>query len=143
MDIFLQQEELMRDHLEEFEQDIKQADTLFEKQIFMWAIENYVPLKQLKDNEFKLLFYERFVVQPEEEFRKLFSYLEIPFQTKLLEKVHIPSAEVRKESAIIRGENLLDNWKKNITTEQISKAIDILSIFYLDKLYGSDSLPLF
>jgi len=72
---FLSQPLLMDDYLNEFKKDIEKADTQFEKSIFLWCIENYVPLKQLSDNDFHLIFYEHLVLNPEEELDKLFSFI--------------------------------------------------------------------
>lgn len=138
---FLAQDDLIKDYLEPFEKEIRGAKTEFEEQVFAWCIENYVPLHQLKQDEVHVAFYEDFITNPKETIMKLFSFLDIKFKDKILKRLHIPSAEVRKESAILTGENLTDKWRNNFTEEQIKRAIEILSLFGLNQLYSNQSLP--
>jgi hypothetical protein len=113
----------------------------FEKHIFMWCIENYIPLKQFTPNEIHLVFYENLCVNPKNEIKKLFSYIGMEYKPKVLKTVKIPSAEARRDSAIITGEDLINKWKKDITQEQLKKTIDILSMFDLDSIYSTNSTP--
>ena len=53
-----------------------------------------------------------------------------------------PSGRIRKDSAIVTGTNLIDTWRKHITDKQIARAIEILTLFGLDKIYTEGSLPL-
>jgi len=124
LDILLSQEELMEDFLNPFKKDILGAKTIFEKNIFLWCIENYVPLKQFSRNE-----------------DKLFKFLGKNYDQSIYRVLKKPSPEVRKESALISGGSIIDKWKENITKEQLERAIDILSLFELDSIYSTDSMP--
>lgn len=56
---FLAQEELVRDFLLPFADATKQARTSFERHVFAWCVENYVPLMQLLGQEgVQLVLYE-------------------------------------------------------------------------------------
>ena len=138
---FLSQDELLEDFLNPFRNEIDKANSVFEKHIYLWAIENYVPLKQFNKGEIHLAFYENFCVNPKDEIERLFSFLNKDFDEKALLKSKNPSLESKKFSAVVTGNNLIDNWKKHISEEQITKAIDILTIFGLDKIYTEDSMP--
>lgn len=138
---FLSQEDLIEDYLEPFMREIKNAQSGFEKQIFSWCIENYVPLKQFKKDEVHVSFYEDFCARPEETIGTLFDFLGVEFNSKIMNMLHIPSPEVRAESAILTGENLIEKWKKNYETEQVKKAIEMLSLFGLDDIYSEDAIP--
>src|SRR5690606_19237917 len=59
-DILLAQPQLMEDFLEPFRDQIAAADTLFEKRLWMWCVENYVALSHLEPGDVHLAFYESF-----------------------------------------------------------------------------------
>jgi len=138
---FLEQENLINDYIEPFIKQIKTAKSVFEEQVFAWCIESYVSLKQFNKGDIHLAFYEDFITKPKETIKSLFNYLNIEFKDKIMTKLHIPSPEVRDESAIITGENLTDKWKNNFDKQQIEKAVEILSLFGLDEIYSEESLP--
>ena len=56
--------------------------------------------------------------------------------------VNKPSAMVRAESAIFTGENLVDGWSQYISESQMKRALEILGLFGLDKIYGEDARPI-
>lgn len=138
---FLVQEELMEDHLAPFARDMKAAQTDFEKYVFRWCIETYVPLKQFHQDEIHLAFYEDFCMSPEPEIDRLFAFLDKPYSKAVYKHLRRPSPVARTESAIVSGGSLLDGWRKQITKEQTSRAIEILGLFGLDKIYSEDSIP--
>ncbi len=138
---FLSQEDLKEDYLEPFIRDIKNAQSGFEEQIFSWCVENYVPLKQFNRNDIHVSFYEDFCINAEKTIGTLFDFLGVAFNRKIMENLHIPSPEVRDESAILTGENLIEKWKKNFGPKQIKTAIEILSLFGLDEIYSEDTIP--
>src|SRR5690606_33441478 len=68
---FLRQDALVEDYLYPFEKEIRAAATNFERHIFLWCIENYIPLKQLKPYEIHVIYYESFILNLEEELNNL------------------------------------------------------------------------
>lgn len=142
LDEFLAQDDLMEDYLYPFKLEIETAKTLYEKHIFMWCIENYVPLKQFSDGEIHLAFYENFCINPELEVEKLFAFLKEDYTEDVFSTMELPSAFTRKESAIRKGESLIESWKKHLSPEQIQRAVEILTLFGLQNLYSYEALPL-
>jgi len=138
---FLIQEKLMDDYLNPFRHEILKAKSNFEKQIFRWCIENYVPLEQFKKGELCLIFYENLCEKPYDEIDKLFSFLNKKYNKTIFTKMKNPSTMTRKNSAIISGGSLINDWRKKITPQQIKNALDILSLFGLDEIYTEDSIP--
>jgi hypothetical protein len=138
---FLEQANLIEDYLEPYMKEIKKTQSVFEDQIYSWCIENYVPLQQFESKELHVTFYEDFILKPEETIKSLFNFLSINYKDRILNKLHIPSPEVREESAILTGDNLVENWKKYFDKEQILKSTEILSLFNLDNLYSENSIP--
>lgn len=138
---FLRQEDLVEDFLKPFKKEIKKTHTVFEKHIFLWCIENYVPLKQFQKNEIHLAFYENFCEDPESEIKRLFLFLNKKFDKKVLIDLKKPSLMTRKDSAVVIKDNLINGWRKYISSKQMQKAVEILSIFGLDSIYSQNSLP--
>jgi len=138
---FLAQDELIEDHLAPFKKEIEKARDDFEKHVFLWCIENYLPIKQFSVGKIHLAFYENYCADPREEIRRLFLFLNKNIDESVFAKLCIPSELTRKDSAIITGDSLIDGWRKYITNEQIRRTIDILNIFGLDKIYSEESIP--
>lgn len=141
LDVFLSQEHLMEDFLHPYENELHDNKTVFETFIYMWCIEYLIPLKQFMDEEICITFYENLCINPQQEIKNIFSYLNKPFSQNVIHKTNIPSQVSRNNSAINSGENLIRNWRKNITGDQIHKAIGILKSFGLDIIYNDGDLP--
>ena len=140
LDEFLTQADLVEDFLTPFKGAIEQAKSDFEKHIFAWCIENYVPLRQFKDGEIHLAFYENFCRRPAEEIARMFAFLGEPFDERALRDVPMPML-ARKDSAIFSGDSLVDGWRKHVPARQLQGACEILRLFSLDRIYAHESLP--
>lgn len=143
---FLSQKELVEDFLFPFIDDISAEEGFFEKQILIWSIIHYVLFKQFREGQVHLAFYENFCVRPEKEIRRLFSFIGKPLETpildkKILRKIKQPSSLCRKDSAIISGGSLIDGWRKDVTGQQMNRAVQILRRFQLDTVYSFESMP--
>jgi hypothetical protein len=139
---FLRQQDLVEDYLQPFVSEIRGASDQFDKHIFMWCIENYVPLRQFSPGEIYVAFYEHFCMDPQGEARSLLRHLGYPFRPEALAMITKPSAMSRADSAIIAGGSVLDSWRKHIDSRHITRANEILGLFGLDRIYGADSSPL-
>jgi hypothetical protein len=138
---FLSQPELVEDYLAPFAEDIAKAETHFDILVFRWCIQNYVPLRQFQEGEIHIAFYEDFCIDPEEEVARMFAYLGKPYSPEVLEVVGKPSPVSLKDSAIVVGGSLIDSWRKQISPEQVERAVEILSLFGLDSIYSRESRP--
>lgn len=141
LDEFLAQETLMEDFLNPFKKEIERARDAFDRHLFMWCIENYVPLRQFKKDEVHLAFYETLCANPHLEVERLFRFLKKPFTDLVLARLHNPSSQSRKQSAIVTGADLIEAWRKGVSAEQVQRAVEILKMFRLDCIYSEDSLP--
>jgi hypothetical protein len=92
---------LVCDFLKPFRAAIEAAQTAFEKHVFMWCIENYVPLNQFKSGEIHLAFYEYFCTEPENEVDRLFTFLGEAYDERVFDAVRKPSSLSRRK----RGDN--------------------------------------
>ena len=144
--LFFAQPELMTDFLEPFRGAMEAAEDEFERHLFIWCVENYVPFRQLAASDVHLVFYEHVCTDPKTELEKLRAFLGLPFDERALERVSKPSVQARKfhgggTSAIVTGANLVDAWKKYVDPERVRRAEEILALFGLDAIYGRDSMP--
>ncbi|MEC4986423.1 MAG: sulfotransferase domain-containing protein, partial [Oscillatoria sp. PMC 1076.18] len=133
--------ELVADYLQPFQKEFEAANTNFEQYIFNWCINYYVPLKQFQPGEIHLAFYENFCENPRAEVDRLFRFLGTDYEENIFSKIQQPSSSVRKSSAVVTGQNLVNSWKKDITETQLARAMEILSLFDLDKIYDEQATP--
>ena len=137
----LSQKELVEDFLEPFEDEMRSAKTDFERHVFSWCVENYVPLAQLKRGEVYLAFYENLSENPKDEVGRLFAFMGKDFDESIFERMKKPSLLSREGSAVVSGERLADNWRKHVTTAQLERTIEILRLFGLDAVYSEKTMP--
>ena len=142
LDELLSQDELMRDFLNPFRREIEKSKDVFEKHIFMWCIENYVPLKQFREGEILLTFYENLCSDPQQEIERILPFIGESYSPDFLGTTESPSVVARGHSAIILGADLLTSWRNNISNEQVKRAVEICSIFGLQVIYDESDMPL-
>lgn len=138
---FTSQPELVADHLAPYLDVLDSARDDFERHILLWCVENLVPLQQFAPGEIHVCFYEHLCLEPEREARALTTYLRRDFDPALIPTMSKPSALSAQHSAIVKGENVIDSWRKRIDPAQVERAVDLLHAFGLDRVYGEGSLP--
>lgn len=117
----------------------------FEKSIFLWGILHYVPFRQLVSQDCLFVFYENLVLKPEEELGRIFSHLNRPFDfPSLRHKIRAPSkTNYHDKDFSVAPESLIQGWKKEFSKEEISRSLEILDIFGLNRLYDENGFPAF
>jgi len=142
LDELLAQDDLVADHLAPFAPEMRAATSAFEKHVFLWCAENYVPLRQLDRDDVALVFYEHLCVEPEQEVERLFAFLQRPVERGVYRRLAQPSELTREESAVVRGESLVEGWRRHVDRRDAARAIEILRLFGLDSIYSLDtSMP--
>ena len=135
------QPELVEDHLAPYLDTLASARDDFERHILLWCVENLIPLQQFVPGEIHVCFYEHLCLEPEREARALTTYLHRDFDPALIATMSKPSALSMQHSAILRGENVVDSWRKRIEPVQVERAVELLHAFGLDRIYDQGSLP--
>jgi hypothetical protein len=133
------QEELVEDFLRPMEPEIRGARDAFERHLFLWCIENYVPLRQFAPGEIHLAFYENFLARPEDEIRRLFSFLGRDFDERVCQTLNRPSPLSRKGDG--RGVPSVDSWRRHVTGARLERTVEVLGLFGLDRVYGEGAMP--
>lgn len=143
LESLLAQPDLVEDHLEPFVPHIREACRmdLYDQLVFRWCIENYVPIRQFGDGRIHWLFYERACLEPETRIRELFSFIGRPWADGVLRVARRPSPMAAPDSSIRAGTGLIDDWQQKLPPERIERTVEILSLFGLDRIYGTDPLP--
>jgi len=137
----LGQADLLNDFLYPFRTEIERANTVFEKLIFLWCIENYVPLKQFKPGEVCVVFYEDLCRQPRRAIARLFLFLGKEVEEPVYAVLSEPSSTSAEWSAILSKDDVVNAWRKVISDEMTKRAGEILSLFGLERLYSSGAMP--
>jgi hypothetical protein len=144
---FLGQADLMEDFLKPFRSAFLKARGDFERHIFSWCVENYVPLTQFSPGDIMVTTYEDLVISPKVEVKRLFDFLGKPYCDDALAYVGKPSSQSRwnrfsqNASAIVSGESIVEAWRRYVSPNDVRRAVEILELFGLDGIYDADPLP--
>jgi Sulfotransferase family len=134
----MEQRELVEDFLLPMEAEIRAAQGDFERHLFLWCIDNYVPLKQFGPQELHLTFYENLLVRPEVELQGLFASLgEVYLDERAYARLRRPSPLSRKNAPAPS----VEGWRTRVSAHQLERANEILRLFGLDHLYGEGAMP--
>ncbi len=134
----MEQEELIEDFLLPVEAEILAARGDFERHLFLWCIDNYVPLRQFAPAEIHLVFYEDLLQSPEDGLRSLFGFLgEEEPGDRVYDKLGRPSPLSRKDAP----SPSVDGWRARVSTSQLERTLEILALFGLDRVYGEGPMP--
>lgn len=137
LDETMGQGDLVQDHLLPFEERIRAARDPFERHLFLWCIDNYVPLRQFPPGAIHVCFYEDLLLDPEPNLRRLFAFVGQDFDGAVLGKVRLSSPTSRRGSERPSA----DGWRARVSREQSEVAREVLGLFGLDRIYGAEPLP--
>ncbi|MEZ4664242.1 MAG: sulfotransferase domain-containing protein [Caldilineaceae bacterium] len=152
------QPKLLTDFLAPFVPLCEAVREPFEVNVLLWAIENYIPLKQFAlfpaavgqpvdmaphPPQILLLFYEALCTNPEVELCRLFDFLGLPLDGAAFDALRTPAQTAFRWSAIHSGESIVDAWRSRVAPHQAKRAIELLHHFDLDQIYSQDSMPRF
>ncbi len=142
IDLVLGQPELNQDFLEPVLPVLERANMHpYESGLLLWCVENFVALQQVRELDVHVLFYEHLALNPEDELRRMFTFLERPFDEHILEGLDKPSHTSGKVDPARTVEARLEKWKKRLPAEIISSSIDLLKLFSLDQIYDDSPVP--
>ena len=105
---YIGQIELVNDHLKPYIDIINSAKTAYEKHLIMWCIENSIVLNSFKKEEIFIIFYEYLITDPVKSIKKLYKYLNLNFNNKIIDTLSKPSLQANPQSAISRAKNIIN-----------------------------------
>jgi hypothetical protein len=138
---YLDQPELVADHLEPFVQEMEAATTPFERNFFRWCVENWVPLRQFRPGSLLVVAYEECCTVPESVNREVSRFIGRPFRPLPDDLVRRPSAATRPDSPIWHGGPLLSPARELFGDDEIKTGLRILRLFGLDAMYNESAQP--
>ena len=141
LDLILKQKELMNDHLQPYKPLIAGAKTIVERNACIWAVENFMALKQLNSGDAAVITYEDLHSSPEKVLQKISTYLGVDLEFKGDSLRNNPSLTVKSHSNIMQNQDLLSTWKNALTDQEITKVMDIVKKFSLDTIYDISIMP--
>ena len=137
LDETMAQEDLTKDHLLPMEAEIRAAGDDFERHLFLWCIDNYVPLRQFAPGEIHLAFYEDLLENPEDGLRDLSGFLGEALDDRAYRSLARPSPLSRRGAP----PPSVDGWRAYVSARQLERAREILALFGLDRVYGAGPMP--
>jgi len=137
----LSQRTLIEDHLAPHLDVIRAAETVFERHVVLWCIENLVALSQLEGRRAHIVFYEELCLDPIPQLERLFAFVGAPFDSADAPDMLRPSALTRTDSAIATGEGLVDGWRRHVNPRESRRTASLLAAFGLDTLYAEGPVP--
>ena len=137
LDETMAQQDLVEDFLLPVEAEIRAARDDFERHLFLWCIDNYVPLRQFAKGEIHLVFYEDLLENPEGGLRSLFGFLGEDLDDSVYDKLGRPSPLSRRDASLPS----VDGWRAHVGDRQLERTAEILALFGLDRLYGEGPMP--
>jgi hypothetical protein len=137
----LAQSDLRRDFLAPFESLFGEVAEGFEEHVLAWAVNHYVPLRQLGPDDVHVVFYEELLEDPEPTLEALFRYLYSDEWER--HRWPAPKAAVEAPSRSSRSSRVfsLDAWESMISPSERSAGREILRCFGLDGIYLGDERP--
>ena len=138
---FLAQPELIHDFLADKLDCIRLARSDEAKHALVWCISNLVPLAQFQPDELTIIYYERLCAWPELEVPRLFHAIRHGYRRSALSQVNRPSQATTHASAVMRAENKVTTWQRELSASQISTILSVVRDFGLDSLYNDSIWP--
>jgi hypothetical protein len=98
-------------------------------------------LTALAPDDVHLVFYEELCQHPRMEIGALFEFLGRPFYEHVLAHLSRPAPLTRPDSAIMTGASPIESWRDGISSRQLDRALEILQVFGLDRIYSEGPMP--
>ncbi|TVP78940.1 MAG: hypothetical protein EA353_07365 [Puniceicoccaceae bacterium] len=120
--------------------------TEFLSYILTWSLLNRIALTQLEDFGFPVVFYENLLRHPETSFEEVFQLAGlgdrfIDNKSHVLRVIYKESKTTIEENTIGDWKNDAPHWVGKISSEDLSKAYEILKIFGLYQIYEDTLMP--
>lgn len=144
----LAQPDLHEDFLGPFEDVICETSrkrNFFLNQILIWAVINYVPLRQFRPERLHVAFYEDIYADPNRAIGAMLRFAlpgrDEPHGELDSSIVNRPSWVSGASSTIRRGRSPVTSWKDELDKSEIDSGRQILERFGMAGLYGDDGWP--
>lgn len=138
---FLNQQQLIEDHLVPYLDIIERAQTEIEKHAVIWCVSHLVPLRQFRPEELNIVYYENLCLHPQRELARIEMIVKRPFPLQTIASLSRPSPTTTAASAVLTGDNRVTHWQAKLSATETRQILDTVGAFDLDHLYGGGLLP--
>jgi hypothetical protein len=104
-----------------------------------WAIENIVPVSQMRCQGWTVVTYEELLTDPRQEVTRVLGELGLPFTRKVSVAIDRPSISTHKHSTAGTVTQRLSRWQSELSREQIETILGVVQDFEV-ALYGEDPM---
>jgi len=106
-----------------------------------WALDNFIPLHLLNPDEFILVSYEKLVIDPYNEIKKIYKTWGLRPHKDVFSKIKCKSIEARSWAEFEKsGRKKIGVWKKYLTPIQIKEILDTVHSFGFIE-FSDNTLP--
>lgn len=137
----LAQPKLVDDFLANNIELIQECRTDEEKHAIIWSVSYLVPLKQIASSNTRVIFYENLHTRPKAEVPRLLEAIGRVYDDRIHSHLDSPSATSRGNSAVVSGNNIIEQWQHELLPSQIDRILGVVDAFGLGYLYGNSLLP--
>jgi hypothetical protein len=144
----LGQPDLREDFLGPFEDTIRETSATGNhllKQILIWSINNYVPLRQFGPDRLRVTFYEDVYANPNREIAAILASVRQGDATPLVDidqdVISRRSWVSGSESTLAQGSSPITSWRQELSSSDIDAGLRILERFGLAELYDENVQP--
>jgi len=114
--------------------------------VLVWAITNYLPMKQFSYEQVCVVFYEDLLFDPYTELEKIYRFAELDVKCGLnppsSRGVFVkPSRVTQVDRVGLASEERLTSWQKKMPPETYRDGIEVLKTLGLEHLYSEASMP--
>ena len=106
-----------------------------------WAIENLVPISQMRCQGWTVATYEELLADPRREVTRVLEKLGLPFTEQVSLTINRPSISTHNHSTTGTAAQRLSRWQSELSREQIDTILSVLQSFEI-ALYGRGPMPL-
>lgn len=137
----LKKEYLIENYFHDKKEFIYNCKSEIEKLTVLWCVENFIPLKFMKKEDWIITTYEDLNLNLVAEMKRIVNYIDPTkkFDTKKIKNLTSSSTSIKKtkDTQIFR----ISKWKTDLSENQIKRIIEIVKLFSMDKIYSRDIRP--
>jgi hypothetical protein len=129
------QNKLAEDFLKDKEHLIKEAQFEEEKHAIIWCIHYAIPLAQFNNDQINIVKYENFISNTPYYLKLLLESVGWHYDESLISNYERPSRTSSRSTALEGAIVTSCRWKRDLSTHQIDRIMNVVNAFGLDHLY--------
>jgi hypothetical protein len=139
---YLDQPELVYDHLEPYRDYLESLVTPWEKLVGTWCVQSYLAFRTMDESRGTLVLLEDLLRRPAEEPQRLIAALRVDANPELLSRSlewgpRATEGSIDLRTDIDRMSAVLDE----VSADERRRALEIVEVFGLDAVYGDGAMP--